>query len=484
MRIGAETRGYTEVVGLGERGSRGVEWSPVSSMRDGASEVIRWVKSAFDSDVPEASSSAALERSSPLTLDGTYMGRVLPQDLRSATRSGKRDSVEEKYVSLAEVRKAVEGQYARSREITSSERDHALRVAKTINQRLTVAAQRHNQRVSEVTTDLASLAEALRSVPQDSFKTDPATPSGAKLRRLSTYMAERSEELKANSGLPEATKSDLVAIAQTAAALADESYLEGDAATGDQLVEIAYETFEVAIGFTPVGIGVDLYKVALGRDLMGRELTSTDRVIAIAGVASLGLGGMLKSVGKGVALTKRMVKALRTSGRAAEAVDHVTDIERVAVAAEKVGLKGTAELKEIASELGDAGSTAEKLVDVLDSAKKIGSQMSNLGEAIPGTSIPKYFRLKTEGAEFFVNPNATKHMGEYINSLPPTHGLPLRNDLIIASFESGVKEAVRSGAWKTSLDSGNPIISGGWELIFSKRPTDELPVIIHALMKK
>jgi len=120
------------------------------------------VQSIFDSDVPGASASSALERGSPLTLDGPSNGRAVPLDIRSPTRSGKRESVEEKYTSLAAAKVAVEHQYARSQEITSSERDHALRVAETINQRLTAAAQRHNQRVSEVTTDLASLVEALR----------------------------------------------------------------------------------------------------------------------------------------------------------------------------------------------------------------------------------------------------------------------------------------------------------------------------------
>ena len=119
-----------------------------------------------------------------------------------------------------------------------------------------------------------------------------------------------------------------------------------------------------------------------------------------------------------------------------------------------------------------------------ESAKNIRSKISNLGDVIPGTTIPKYFRLKTDRAEFFVNPNATKHIGEYINSLPTSHGFPLRNDLILASLESAVTDAVKSGTWKTSLDTGNPILSGGWELIFSKRPSDELVVIKHALMKK
>lgn len=121
--------------------------------------------------------------------------------------------------------------------------------------------------------------------------------------------------------------------------------------------------------------------------------------------------------------------------------------------------------------------------NVLDSLGSVRERITPLGEHISETTIPKYFRLKTGGAEFFVNPNATKHMGEYISRLPMSPGFPLRNDLILASFEIGVRDAVKSGAWKVSLDSGNPIISGGWELIFAKRSTDELVVIKHALMK-
>jgi xanthine dehydrogenase iron-sulfur cluster and FAD-binding subunit A len=110
---------------------------------------------------------------------------------------------------------------------------------------------------------------------------------------------------------------------------------------------------------------------------------------------------MLKSAGKGVALTKRLVKALRSSGRGAEALDQLADVERVAIAAEKIGLKGAGELKAIAEDLGESVPSAGNLVDVLGSAKSIRSQMSNLGEVILGTQIPKFFWLKTEVAEFF-----------------------------------------------------------------------------------
>jgi hypothetical protein len=125
----------------------------------------------------------------------------------------------------------------------------------------------------------------------------------------------------------------------------------------------------------------------------------------------------------------------------------------------------------------------KKTEAIIGDVKHIRSRMSNLGEVIPGTTIPKYFNIEVAGGSFHVHPNATKHMAEYIKSLPPSHGTPLRNDLILTSFQGAVSEAVASGAWKESLDSQNIIVVGGWELIFSQKAGDNLPVIKHALMK-
>lgn len=153
----------------------------------------------------------------------------------------------------------------------------------------------------------------------------------------------------------------------------------------------------------------------------------------------------------------------------------------------KAAEKGAEVFKDVAKAI-EGGEELVKVADdvqqIIHSANSIRGRISNIGQAILGTTIPKYFNIEAAGTAFHVNPNATKHMGEYINSLPSSHGLPLRNDLILSSFEGAVKDAVVSGTWKSSLESGELIMSGGWELVFSQRTGDTLPVISHALMKK
>ena len=59
--------------------------------------------------------------------------------------------------------------------------------------------------------------------------------------------------------------------------------------------------------------------------------------------------------------------------------------------------------------VNNGGETAK----LVESTKNIRGKMSNPSEVMPGTTIPMYFILKTDGAEFFVNTNAIKHMGKY-----------------------------------------------------------------------
>lgn len=66
-----------------------------------------------------------------------------------------------------------------------------------------------------------------------------------------------------------------------------------------------------------------------------------------------------------MALTKKLVKALISSGCGAAALDQLADVERVAIAAEKVGIKGTGELKDIAGDLGGVRFECRRLVDLL-----------------------------------------------------------------------------------------------------------------------
>lgn len=52
---------------------------------------------------------------------------------------------------------------------------------------------------------------------------------------------------------------------------------------------------------------------------------------------------------------------------------------------------------------------------------------------IPGTSIPKSFELIVDGKTFWVNPNATKHMGEYLTHNGLSHSTSEGNQVMLSS---------------------------------------------------
>ncbi|AOZ88254.1 transposase [Bacillus xiamenensis] len=95
-----------------------------------------------------------------------------------------------------------------------------------------------------------------------------------------------------------------------------------------------------------------------------------------------------------------------------------------------------------------------------------------------GTKIPKSFELATKaGGDFWVHPNGTKHMVEYITRDATTHGMPINSQTLLASFQSSVNNAAKQGIkYEEIMKVGN------WELIFSKPRGDGLlPVIKHAV---
>ncbi len=96
-----------------------------------------------------------------------------------------------------------------------------------------------------------------------------------------------------------------------------------------------------------------------------------------------------------------------------------------------------------------------------------------------GTRIPKSFELKANGEQFWVHPNGTKHMVEYIKRDAATHGMPMNSQTLLSSFQNSVKKAVNQGVkYDEIMNVGN------WELIFSKPRGDGLlPVIKHAVYR-
>jgi hypothetical protein len=98
---------------------------------------------------------------------------------------------------------------------------------------------------------------------------------------------------------------------------------------------------------------------------------------------------------------------------------------------------------------------------------------------MPGTLIPSSFELVTEsGARFWVHPNATKDFAKFLRRSEVggiTHTDPVRNQAVLMDFLSVVNMAANRGINFTEM-----MYVGRWELRFSMRPVDRLPVIYHA----
>ena len=94
-----------------------------------------------------------------------------------------------------------------------------------------------------------------------------------------------------------------------------------------------------------------------------------------------------------------------------------------------------------------------------------------------GTKIPKSFELVSDGKKFWLHPNGTKHMVEYITRDATTHGMPINSQTLLSSFQNSVKNAVKEGIkYEEIMNIDN------WELIFSKPRGDGLlPVVKHAV---
>ena len=97
---------------------------------------------------------------------------------------------------------------------------------------------------------------------------------------------------------------------------------------------------------------------------------------------------------------------------------------------------------------------------------------------IPGTSIPKSFELNVDGKTIWVNPNATKHMGEYLTRNGLSYSTTDGSQAMLTSLQSAVKDAFLQG-----LKFNEKVQVGRWELVFSQRSTDPYPVLKHALYK-
>ncbi len=121
----------------------------------------------------------------------------------------------------------------------------------------------------------------------------------------------------------------------------------------------------------------------------------------------------------------------------------------------------------------------DELAQVARDGAGIWSHVHSPGPLLPETQIPRWFELDVADQRFWVAPNATKHMVEYLTRTPMTHGRPLNSQALLQSFQSSAESANRAGITFDKL-----VVSESWEFIFSApRGAGELPCIKHAVYR-
>ena len=108
-------------------------------------------------------------------------------------------------------------------------------------------------------------------------------------------------------------------------------------------------------------------------------------------------------------------------------------------------------------------------------AKTVWDSIKATQPVYEGTQIPKSFEMAVGNQKYWVHPNATEHMFEYVTRRP-THSININSQEIMTSFQEAVNKAVMQG-----IKYGERITIDNWEFIFSAPRGDGLlPVIKHA----
>jgi len=148
----------------------------------------------------------------------------------------------------------------------------------------------------------------------------------------------------------------------------------------------------------------------------------------------------------------------------------------------KLGIKGKEGIGKLANSAKHFFSKGSSKLG-LESLEKTGTVWDSIKSSAPklkGTAIPKSFEMAMEGGKkYVVNANATKHMGEYLTRNALTHSSKIGSQSMLYSFRSAVKTATKDG-----LELRKMYKVDGWEIMFSQKASDPLPVIIHSLYKR
>jgi hypothetical protein len=228
------------------------------------------------------------------------------------------------------------------------------------------------------------------------------------------------------------------------------------------------------------------------RRMTGQEVTQhaaqilTETLVDIITFRAAGLAaGRVADITKYLSKISRRIAAERSVAAAVGTTPTMTSLLEDAAPIIKHALEeagpGATQTSKLAQAAECGAVAGEEKVAGVAGTGTVWDSIKMTDPMLPGTRIPKSFVLTTKGnQQFWVAPNATKHMAEYvIDAQKITHGMPINNQSLLSSFKAAVDQAVEQGIVYTKeyrIDC--------WEIVFSEsRGEGLLPAIKHALYK-
>lgn len=260
---------------------------------------------------------------------------------------------------------------------------------------------------------------------------------------------------------------------------ADRFEYQGKIYESQLALSISDNIADTIMGVTPIlSVGKDAFEAITGKNFVtGVKLSTEDWYLAIFSLATAGTLSQFKKINS---ILRPLLIRLKSK---LLSYDYIKEGLKTIYSARKLGLKAKEEFQLFTKLAGNNRGSVGFIDDFAESTKSVWNRLGNKGPNWTGSNIPKHFEVTAGSEKFFVNPNATKHMNEYVSSYfrSTTHSAPVHSQMLLNSFEGSVKSAVKSGNWKKSMETGEAIIQDGWELVFKKQRAGEtLPVIKHA----
>jgi hypothetical protein len=212
------------------------------------------------------------------------------------------------------------------------------------------------------------------------------------------------------------------------------------------------------------GSGNSLAGCIAGGALVGAAAGSVGG-IAAAGLAAIGVAGTAAAVIAGGA-------SGLAGGLASQTMAGHYDIGELAI--DTVAGAATAGL---ASKLPGVGGILGRLLTRSSSDLPLDYAVTNATAPRPGTLIPRSFNLRVGGEQYYVHPNATKHMAEYALGRMAS-GTTANPDIPISTLAGALQNAQESG---TLAAGRNFFTSGPWELGIDINPSGN--TMYHAVYR-